>query len=413
MPKNLLVAQSGGPTTAINASLSGVILESLRHAEIGAVYGAVHGIQGIFDRNIIRLDTQFATADDFTLLEHTPASALGSCRFKMPTPEAGPEKYAEMLEVFRALNIGYFLYIGGNDSMDTANKIAEYCHQQREDIKVVGIPKTIDNDLPITDHTPGFGSAAKYIAVTMQEIARDADVYPVKSVLVVEIMGRNAGWLTASSVLARVNGCTAPHLIYLPETPFDTEAFLREIETLHKTQNTVVVAVSEGVRLADGSYVAEAMQSGAVDAFGHKYLSGVGKYLERLIADRLSCKVRSVEINVMQRSGAHVLSETDIMEARRAGEHGVRHAVAGESRIMIAFKRISDKPYVIDFVTAPLSDVANVEKKIPAEWITPAGNNVTADLVDYVLPLINGETTAPYQNGLPLHFVFDRTPVEF
>lgn len=269
------------------------------------------------------------TARDFELLSHTPASALGSCRYKMPAPDQGGDEYSRVLEMFRRWNIGYFAYIGGNDSMDTANKIAEYCYEHGEEVRVVGVPKTIDNDLPITDHCPGFGSAAKYIATTLLEIAADAGVYPMKSVTVVEIMGRNAGWLTAAACLARETGSSAPHLIYLPEAPFDTERFLEDVSAQLDRHDSVVVAVSEGVRLSNGSYVAESMQSGQVDAFGHKYLSGVGKYLERLIAARLGCKVRSVELSVLQRAAAHLQSATDRQEAVRAGEEAVRTMLTG------------------------------------------------------------------------------------
>ena len=412
MKKNLLVAQSGGPTAVINASLCGVIQEAMRHPEeIGAVYGAVNGIQGILEGRIVRVDSQMNTARDFELLSHTPASALGSCRYKMPAPDQGGDEYSRVLEMFRRWNIGYFAYIGGNDSMDTANKIAEYCYEHCEEVRVVGVPKTIDNDLPITDHCPGFGSAAKYIATTLLEIAADAGVYPMKSVTVVEIMGRNAGWLTAAACLARETGSSAPHLIYLPEAPFDTERFLEDVSAQLDRHDSVVVAVSEGVRLSNGSYVAESMQSGQVDAFGHKYLSGVGKYLERLIAARLGCKVRSVELSVLQRAAAHLQSATDRQEAVRAGEEAVRTMLTGGTRVMVAYRRVSDVPYLIDYVTAPLREVANVEHKIPREWINERGNDVTADLVRYLLPLIQGEEKCPMKNGMPLHFHFDLATV--
>ncbi len=412
MKKNLIVAQSGGPTAVINSSLRGVIQEAMRHPdEIGSVYGALNGIQGILEERIIRLDNQFPTAEAFDLLAHTPSSALGSCRYKMPTPEKGDGQYAKVLEVFRKWNIGYFAYIGGNDSMDTANKIAEYCHQHGQEIRVIGVPKTIDNDLPLTDHCPGFGSAAKYIATSLLEIAADADVYPVKSVVVAEIMGRNAGWLTAAACLAREAGSYAPQLIYLPEVAFDTDQFLEDVRAQLEQYDSVVIAVSEGVRLADGSYVAESMQSGQVDAFGHKYLAGVGKYLEQLIAARIGCKVRSVELSVMQRAAAHLQSATDRQEAARAGEEAVKALLAGHSRMMVAYHRVSNTPYLIDFILVPLREVANVEHKIPREWISPAGNHVTAEMVRYLLPLIQGEDFCPTQNGLPRHFCLDKSVV--
>ena len=411
MKKNLLVAQSGGPTAVINASLCGVIREGMRHPEeIGMVYGAVNGIQGILEGTIIRVDDQFETAADFELLCHTPSSALGSCRYKMPSPDKGPEQYAKILEMFRKYNIGYFAYIGGNDSMDPANKIADYCYEHGEEVRVVGVPKTIDNDLPITDHCPGFGSAAKYIATTLMEVAADAEVYPMKSVVIAEIMGRNAGWLTAAASLTReLGGSYAPQLIYLPEAVFDPEQFVEDVRRELDKRDTVVIAVSEGVRLADGSYAAESMQSGQVDAFGHKYLAGVGKYLERLTADRIGCKVRSLELSVMQRAAAHLQSATDLEEAVRAGEKAVEAMLRGDTRIMIAYRRISDAPYRIAYETAPLGEVANVEHKIPRKWINEAGNDVREELVRYLAPLIQGEVSVPMKNGVPMHFSFDKT----
>ena len=328
----------------------------------------------------------------------------------MPSPDKGPEQYAKILEMFRKYNIGYFAYIGGNDSMDTANKIADYCYEHGEEVRVVGVPKTIDNDLPITDHCPGFGSAAKYIATTLMEVAADAEVYPMKSVVIAEIMGRNAGWLTAAASLTReVGGSYAPQLIYLPEAVFDPEQFVEDVRRELDKRDTVVIAVSEGVRLADGSYAAESMQSGQVDAFGHKYLAGVGKYLERLTADRIGCKVRSLELSVMQRAAAHLQSATDLEEAVRAGEKAVEAMLRGDTRIMIAYRRISDAPYRIAYETASLGEVANVEHKIPREWINEAGNDVREELVRYLAPLIQGEVSAPMKNGVPMHFSFDKT----
>lgn len=409
MIKNLLLAQSGGPTSVINASLSGAITESIRMPNVGKVYGALHGIEGILKKNIIRLDNQFEDAYDFKRLESTPSSALGSCRFKMPTHEENPAIYEQITAVLKQLDIGYFLYIGGNDSMDTVNKLSKYFALVGEDIKAVGIPKTIDNDLAVTDHCPGYGTAAKYIATVMQEIIRDAKVYPVKSVTIVEIMGRNTGWLTAAGMLPRLFGTAAPDLIYLPEIPFDNERFIREVGDVFKSQNTVVVAVSEGVKNAAGEYVASAVQSGESDAFGHKYLAGVGKFLERLVLETIGCKVRSIELNVMQRSSAHLLSETDVIEARRVGSLAVRRAAEGETGIMLSFERISNKPYVVDIRSAKLDEVANLEKRFPVEWIAPSGHDLTQEALEYMLPLIAGEVATPMKYGIPVHFEFDKT----
>lgn len=340
MKKNLLVAQSGGPTAVINASLCGVIREGMRHPEeIGMVYGAVNGIQGILEETIIRVDDQFETAADFELLCHTPSSALGSCRYKMPSPEKGPEQYAKILEMFRKYNIGYFAYIGGNDSMDTANKIANYCYEHGEEVRLWAYPKPSTTTCPSPTTALDSALLPNHIATTLMEVAADAEVYPMKSVVIAEIMGRNAGWLTAAAALTReLGGSYAPQLIYLPEAAFDPEQFVADVRRELELCNTVVVAVSEGVRLADGSYVAESMQSGQVDAFGHKYLAGVGKYLERLTADRIGCKVRSLELSVMQRAAAHLQSATDLEEAVRAGEKAVEAMLRGDTRIMVAYR---------------------------------------------------------------------------
>lgn len=408
MPKNLLVAQSGGPTSAINATLSGVILEGMRHSNIGTIYGALNGVQGILERRIISLNDQIKTAEQFKLLECTPAMALGSCRFKLPKLEDKPEVYEKILEIFNEYDIGFFFYIGGNDSMDTAHKLNDFFISKGADIKTIGIPKTIDNDLCGTDHTPGYGSAAKFIATSMAEIAQDCKVYDVNSVTVVEIMGRNAGWLTAASMLPRVLGFDAPHLIYMPEVAFDTEKFLADIRELHKNHKTVVVAVSEGIKFADGKYVAESEQSGQVDVFGHKYLAGTGKYLERLISHHLGCKVRSVELNILQRCSAHLLSGTDIAESRRIGQFAVRFAMQGQTGVMASFKRVSSAPYIVDIEAVPLSEAANNEKCFPLEWITPEGNNLTDDAVPYILPLISGEISSPTRFSMPAFFEFKK-----
>lgn len=411
MKKNILIAQSGGPTSAINATLSGVILEGIRNDTIGMVYGALNGIQGIMDNRIIRLDNQLLDDSDFRHLECTPAMALGSCRYRLPQYDIAPDIYKLIAQTMQNLDIGYFFYIGGNDSMDTAQKLFTYFNENNIDIKVIGIPKTIDNDLVLTDHTPGFGSAAKYIATSMLEIIRDAQVYDMQSVLIVEIMGRNAGWLTASSVLPRTMGNSAPHLIYLPEVPFHLDQFIKDVKAEQQHYNAVVIAVSEGLKLADGRYVAEEEINQSVDAFGHKHLSGVGQYLEHYIHDKLGCKVRSVELSVLQRCAAHLLSGTDIAQSRQIGSSAVKAALAGENGKMMAYKRISDRPYIVDIETVDLALVANAEKPFPADWITPNGHDVTDAAIDYLLPLIADEVSYPTFNGMPVHFQFDKTPI--
>ncbi|MCI5801792.1 MAG: 6-phosphofructokinase [Oscillospiraceae bacterium] len=407
--KNMLIAQSGGPTAAINASLSGAVQEAIRSREIDRVYGALNGIQGILKRTIIDLKSQFSRQEDFFALECTPAMALGSCRFRLPDPESaeGRALFENILETFRLYDIGYFFYIGGNDSMDTVYKLSLFFQEVGEDIRVMGIPKTIDNDLPLTDHTPGFGSAAKFISTAMLEIIRDCNVYDTHSVTIVEIMGRHAGWLTAAAALPRTVGARAPQLIYLPEVPFDPEQFLKDVAEVQKITQNCIVAVSEGVRLANGSFVAEDFQSGLVDAFGHRYLSGVGKYLENLVRDRIGCKVRSIELNVLQRCSSHLMSATDLNEARRIGSHAVRHALAGDTGRVMVMERVSNRPYLINIGLGDVSRIANREQLVPREWINKAGNDVTGEMFEYLLPLIEGEVAYPTLNGMPQHFLLN------
>ena len=405
MGKNMLIAQSGGPTAAINASLSGAVQQARCSGQIGKVYGARFGVEGILKGNIVDLDGCLRSEEDFHVLECTPSMALGSCRYKLPAPGEDGEVYRRLLQALHEYEIGYFFYIGGNDSMDTVAKLSRYFAEQGEDIKVAGVPKTIDNDLAETDHSPGFGSAAKFIATAVQEIIRDASVYDTRSVTIVEIMGRDAGWLTASSALARDEHTGAPHLIYLPEVPFSVADFLGDVERLHKEVKNVVVAVSEGVRTADGRYAAESYQSGVVDTFGHRYLSGVGKYLENMVRHNIGCKVRSVELNVLQRAAAHVLSATDIDEARGVGQVAVRFALEGKTGFVAVIRRASQEPYEASYDCAPIERIANVARNVPPEWITPERNDVTGEMLRYLEPLILGEVRFPTERGLPKHFL--------
>ena len=326
---------------------------------------------------------------------------LGSCRYKLPTVEESPETYAQIFEMFESLNIGAFFYIGGNDSMDTALKLSQYAASIGSDVRVIGVPKTIDNDLCLTDHTPGFGSAAKYIASTILEIAHDTFSYPVPSVTIVEIMGRDAGWLTSASALARNEYNTAPHLIYLPEVDFDMEQFLADVHRIYEEKNNVLIAVSEGIHYADGSFVSEAKAS-ATDGFGHAQLGGLAARLAQVIKEHEHAKVRGIELSLLQRAGAHLASQTDIDEAFAAGKMAVEAALSGETGKMVAFERVmADGQYACRMKLIPLSDVANYEKKVPVEWIVPEGNNVTQDFIDYALPLIQGVPEIPLENGLP------------
>lgn len=400
---NIAAAQSGGPTCAINASLAGVFSEASRNEQIDKIYGSINGIEGIINDRLVEMSSIIKSNKDLELLKLTPSTVLGSCRFKLPDADDNSEVYEKIISCFKRNNIDIFFYIGGNDSMDTVCKLSEYFKKNNINVKVIGIPKTIDNDLMCTDHTPGFGSAAKYVAATVQEIARDSSVYSVKSVAVVEIMGRDAGWLTASTCVLKANDENAPHLIYLPETPFSVERFLEDVKRMLVEHNAVVVAVSEGLKLSDGEYAAEEFQSGHDDAFGHKYLSGIGKCLENIVRKEIGCKVRSIELNVMQRCASHMASKTDVDESVKIGEEAVKAAVKGETGKMMAFKRISDRPYFSEIVTVDAKEVANKERLFPKEWINNQGNNVTAFALDYFLPLIQGEVNVLMENGMPVH----------
>ena len=396
---NIAVAQSGGPTCAINASLVGVFREALRTPGIDAVFGSVNGIEGIIKDELIDLKRVIRTNEDMELLRQTPSTVLGSCRFKLPPESEDGEIYARIHRCFEKHRIGAFFYIGGNDSMDTVVKLSKYLSDRGSEIRVIGIPKTIDNDLPVTDHTPGFGSAAKYVAATMQEIIRDSSVYSIESVTIVEVMGRHAGWLTASSCVLRANDEIAPHLIYLPERKFSAEQFVEDVRAMMAKHKAVIVAVSEGVEIPE-----ENCRSGVIDSFGHEYLSGVGKALENIIRREIGCKVRSIELNVMQRCSSHICSKTDIDEAELIGAKGVRAALDGETGKTMIFKRLSDIPYVVTVEATDAGEVANKEKFFPAAWINEAGNDVTEAAFRYFLPLIQGEVNIAMRNGMPLHF---------
>ncbi|MBS7008514.1 6-phosphofructokinase [Anaerostipes sp.] len=404
--KNMLVAQSGGPSAAINATITGVIDAGLASSQVEHVYGALNGIKGVLNENFVMLDDICRSQETRDLLAVTPAAALGSCRWKLKNPEEDAREFEEIIRILRKNNIGYFIYTGGNDSMDTVYKLSLYCKEHGvDDIKIMGAPKTIDNDLGETDHCPGFGSAAKFIATAFTEIACDCYVYDVPSVTIVEVMGRNAGWLTASAVLARNEARNVPQLIYLCEKAFCTERFVEDVREALKKENNIIIAVSEGLKDARGNYVGEEMKSGKEDAFGHKYLSGIGKYLEQVVTDQIGCKVRSVELNILQRCAGYMLSETDIIESRNLGAFAAVSAIRGESGKMSAIRRLPGENYQVDIVLADLSKIANVEKTVPLEWITEDGHDITQELVDYLKPLIQGEVRIPYKDGVPEHFI--------
>ena len=396
--KNIMVAQSGGPTVAINASLAGVITGAKEYG-FNKVYGAVHGILGVLNEDFVDL-TEAAEDENFIpTLTCSPSMYLGSCRYRMKDAAEDNSDYQKIFDVFEKNEIDAFLYIGGNDSMDTVMKVSQYGKEHGYNVAVVGIPKTIDNDLMATDHTPGFGSAAKYIATTMLEIAHDTFIYPVKSVTIVEIMGRDAGWLTAATCLARNEYSTAPHLIYLPEVPFDTEGFVEDVKGVLRQVDNCIVAVSEGIRDEQGRYISAS--GTAVDNFGHSQLSGAGKTLEYIIKDELGVKVRSIEVNVLQRAAAHMASLTDIEESVALGKKAVELASNGVTSVMTIVVRESNAPYVVSFSSADISGIANEAKEVPVDWINAAGNDVTEEMVEYLAPLIVGETAVVYENGLP------------
>lgn len=400
--KNVMVAQSGGPTVAINASLAGVIRGVMASEQYETVYGSVNGILGILNNNLLNL-TEIMNENPAYLdrLETTPAMYLGSCRHKLPDYLDDDSSYVFIFKQFELYNVGAFFYIGGNDSMDTVLKLSEYGKKIGSNVRIIGIPKTIDNDLCETDHTPGFGSAAKYIASSVLEIAHDTFIYAVKSVTIIEIMGRDAGWLTAAAALARNKYNSAPHLIYLPEVPFDADDFLLDVKRLLFERNNVIIAVSEGIRDASGNYISASEQS--VDTFGHSQLSGAGKTLEFLVKEKLGVKVRSVEVNVLQRCAAHLASKTDLTEASELGQKAVELSTEGVTASMVTINRVSNNPYSVTYGYAGIKNIANEAKSVPKEWINDAGNDVTQELIDYLSPLIQGESNVSYENGLPVY----------
>ena len=393
-----IIGQSGGPTAVINASAYGVIKTALESDCITRVYGAAHGIKGVLSDKLYDMNQE--DAYELSLMLHTPSSELGSCRYKMADPEVDDKDYKRILEIFQKYNVRYFFYNGGNDSMDTCDKISRFMDKSGWECRVIGVPKTIDNDLYGTDHCPGFGSAAKYIATSCMEITKDACVYDNGQITVIEIMGRHAGWLTASAKLADTYG-SGPDLIYLPEVNFDMDTFLADVDRIYQEKEKVVVAVSEGIHYADGTFVSEAKKS-ATDGFGHVQLGGLASHLASVIKEHTGVKVRGIELSLLQRCGSHLASQTDIDEAFLAGKAAVEAAVAGETGKMVAFVRDNENgKYHCVTKLLPLTSVANYEKKVPLGWITPEKNQVTDAFVEYVLPLIQGEPKLPLENSLP------------
>lgn len=406
---NAVVGQSGGPTAAINATLAGVIRgakAAIAEGYIGKVYGMRNGIEGFMREDLV--DMSSYSEEDLACLSHTPAAALGSCRFRLGDPERAADDYETVLRVLKAHDIRYVFYIGGNDSMDTVLKLSRYAVSVGYELRVIGVPKTIDNDLVCTDHTPGFGSAAKYIATTVKEMLRDIAVYTVRAVTIVEIMGRDAGWLTTAAALAGVNDGIGPDLIYLPEKPFSIEQFVEDIKRVQMQHPAVLVAVSEGIRFADGTYVSAGTSSDAKDVFGHTYLAGAGKALERVVKERLGCKVRSVELNLPQRCASHVSSLTDIEESLTIGAAAVTAAKEGKSGVMMTFVRQADEPYAVTVAAEDIGGIANAIRSVPDEYINDEANGVTDACMRYLKPLILGEVPLVFEGGVPKHFIIDR-----
>ena len=395
----LIFGQSGGPSSVINSSAAGVFIEALKHSDvITKVYGAHHGIKGILDEDFFDIGQE--DMKELELLKNTPSSALGSVRYKLKSPDVDETDYKRLLEVFKKYNIRYFFYNGGNDSMDTCNKVSKYMQKSGWDINVIGVPKTIDNDLYGTDHCPGYGSAAKYVATSIMELKLDSTVYNTGMFCIIEVMGRNAGWLTAAAQLASYAGLGAD-LIYLPETPFDIDEFLASVKkVLDANDNKCMVVVSEGIRNAEGKYVGEFTAS-KTDLFGHAQLGGVGAMLAQMVKEKYGVKTRAIEFSLLQRCAAHLASKVDVEEAFACGSEAVKAAINGETDKMVCLIREEGKDYVCKPKLMDVALAANTEKKIPESWILPAGQGLTKDFVDYALPLIQGDCKAPLENGLP------------
>ncbi|MBO5565510.1 MAG: 6-phosphofructokinase [Lachnospiraceae bacterium] len=404
---NIVIGQSGGPTAVINCSVAGVYAEAKK---LGApkVFGMVHGIEGFLEDKLCDLDNYLADPMGLELLKRTPSAFLGSCRYKMPAIEGHEDVYEKVIAIMEKHDIEVMFYIGGNDSMDTVKMLSDFAAEKGKKQRFIGVPKTIDNDLPVTDHCPGYGSAAKYIATSLKEIIRDNESFGAAkpTVCVVEIMGRHAGWLTAAAALAKGDDCSGADAIYLPETVFDMDAFMEKVEHLAKTKRSVVIAVSEGVKLADGTFVCEAgAGAAAVDAFGHKQLSGCAAILSRMIAEKTGLKTRAIEFSTLQRAASHIASATDAEDAFQSGRDAAKAAADGKTGVMVILKRLQSDPYLCGTDIYDIHEIANVERHVPVEWITEDGCGLTEDFIAYASPLIQGEVPQIYVNGTPRHLI--------
>ena len=404
---NVIVGQSGGPTSVINSSLVGVF-KTAKDEGCPHVYGMRNGIEGLLNESYIEMSDHVKNDLDIELLKRTPSSFLGTCRYKLPDFTVDEDTYKKIFAILKKMDIKHFFYIGGNDSMDTIDKLSRYASVINSDITFIGVPKTIDNDLPVTDHTPGYGSAAKYIASAMKEIIRDANTYPNESVNIVEIMGRDAGWLTCASTLSCSEDCAGPDLIYVPETVFDYDSFIRKINEVRREKKVITIAVSEGIKTADGMYVCEAnKKSSSEDAFGHKALGGTALYLADFVGAELGIKSRGIVFSTLQRCASHIVSRRDITEAFTAGADGVQLSLNGETGRMITFERISNNPYQLKTGSCPTSAVANLEKLVPKEWLTNDNTYVSKEFDEYARPLIIGELSPFMVDGLPRHLFLE------
>ena len=404
MSKNVIIGQSGGPTAVINSSLAGVY-KAARSLGADTVYGMKYGIEGLLKEELLELNVLLDDRLSIELLKRTPSSYLGSCRYKLPDPDADSTPFVKLFTLFDKYDICAVFYIGGNDSMDTIAKLSRYGAKIGSTVRFIGVPKTIDNDLCLTDHTPGYGSAAKYIATILKEVIRDSSVYNIRSVTVAEIMGRHAGWLAGAACMAAGPDCDGPDMILLPEVPFDPENFLKRVDDLQKSKSNVIIAASEGVKTADGTFLCDLVSTaGQLDAFGHKaILSGTSRYLADLIHDNLGCKTRAIEFSTLQRCASHLSSRVDVSEAYQVGGAAVTAALAGESGKMASLKRLASRPYHCITEMIDINAVANFEKTVPLNWITPDGTHVTKEFYEYVRPLIQSELTPIYVNGTPRH----------
>ena len=405
--KNIIIGQSGGPTAAINSTLAG-IFNNAKKNNVNKIFGMLNGIEGLIKKNIVDLKEQIKNEDSLQLLIRTPSSFLGSCRYKLPSHKENNEIYKKIFNILEELNIHGFFYIGGNDSMDTIKKLSSYAKDNKKDIIFIGVPKTIDNDLNITDHTPGFGSALKYIATSLKEIIKDASVYNKKSVTIIEIMGRNAGWLTAGASLTKGNDCPGVDLIYLPEITFDIDKFIEKIKLLQKTKKNIIVAISEGIKNKDGKYICEKSSKTVLkDSFGHNMLSGASKILSQIVHEKLGCKTRAIELNTLQRCASHFLSKTDIDESFKIGEYSFNLMLKGLSENVAILKRICNNPYKIEISHVSVDLIANIEKTVPLNWINSTGDYISNEFIEYLKPLINGEVFPIIEDGLPKHLILD------